>query len=179
VEISESALLLRDFVNTLDVELAGDEIDTPARLRAWLTQRGLVSGPVAGSEADVRTARALREGLRSAMLAHHASTAPQPHGSGPVGLDEVLAGLPLRVAYAGGPGLVPCRAGVVGALGWIAAALVGARGDGSWARLKVCQEDGCRWAFLDTSKNRSRAWCSMRVCGNRTKTRAYRARRRG
>lgn len=50
--------------------------------------------------------------------------------------------------------------------------------DGAWPRLKVCWETTCRWAFLDTSRNRSRNWCSMSSCGNRTKTRAYRARRR-
>jgi len=36
----------------------------------------------------------------------------------------------------------------------------------------------CQWAFYDRSKNRSGRWCSMRTCGNRTKTRAYRTRRR-
>ncbi|MGW2158652.1 CGNR zinc finger domain-containing protein [Nonomuraea sp. NPDC001699] len=37
----------------------------------------------------------------------------------------------------------------------------------------------CQRAFIDTSGNRSRSWCSMRVCADRTKTRAYRARKRG
>jgi predicted RNA-binding Zn ribbon-like protein len=72
----------------------------------------------------------------------------------------------------------PGRDGVEGALARLAAAMMTCLAEGTWTRLKVCQEDTCRWAFLDTSKNRSRAWCSMRVCGNRTKTRAYRARRR-
>jgi len=48
--------------------------------------------------------------------------------------------------------------------------------DGSWKRLKVCRN--CQWAFYDTSKNRSGSWCSMQLCGNRLKTRAYRTRRR-
>ncbi len=48
--------------------------------------------------------------------------------------------------------------------------------EGNWPRLKVCREDTCAWAFYDRSKNRSGAWCSMAVCGNRTKARAYRAR---
>jgi predicted RNA-binding Zn ribbon-like protein len=48
--------------------------------------------------------------------------------------------------------------------------------DGTWKRLKVCRN--CRWAFYDTSKNRSGSWCSMKLCGNRLKTRAYRTRRR-
>jgi predicted RNA-binding Zn ribbon-like protein len=49
--------------------------------------------------------------------------------------------------------------------------------DGSWARLKACRSQLCKWLFYDRSRNRSAVWCSMAVCGNRTKTRAYRARR--
>ncbi len=48
--------------------------------------------------------------------------------------------------------------------------------DGTWSRLKACRQ--CEWAFYDWSKNRSGRWCAMSVCGNRTKVRAYRARRR-
>jgi predicted RNA-binding Zn ribbon-like protein len=44
--------------------------------------------------------------------------------------------------------------------------------------MKACADDECEWAFYDSSKNRSRTWCSMEVCGNRAKTRAYRARRK-
>jgi predicted RNA-binding Zn ribbon-like protein len=48
--------------------------------------------------------------------------------------------------------------------------------DGTFARLKSCRNHDCRWAFYDYSKNRSASWCSMQLCGNRTKTRAYRRR---
>jgi predicted RNA-binding Zn ribbon-like protein len=48
----------------------------------------------------------------------------------------------------------------------------------TWDRLKACRLDDCQWVFYDHSKNRSRTWCSMRVCGNRAKARAYRERRR-
>ncbi|OLP43759.1 CGNR zinc finger domain-containing protein [Rhizobium oryziradicis] len=34
-------------------------------------------------------------------------------------------------------------------------------------RLKIC--GNCGWLFLDKSKNRSRVWCDMAVCGNRVK----------
>ena len=37
---------------------------------------------------------------------------------------------------------------------------------GVWNRLKVCPNDDCAWAFYDESRNRSRRWCSMNVCGN-------------
>jgi predicted RNA-binding Zn ribbon-like protein len=48
----------------------------------------------------------------------------------------------------------------------------------TWARLKACRSDTCRWAFYDHSKNRSGHWCSMEVCGARHKAREYRARHR-
>jgi predicted RNA-binding Zn ribbon-like protein len=49
--------------------------------------------------------------------------------------------------------------------------------DGTWKRLKICADDECGWAFFDASKNQSRNWCEW-GCGNRAKTRSYRARRR-
>jgi predicted RNA-binding Zn ribbon-like protein len=46
-------------------------------------------------------------------------------------------------------------------------------------RVKLCASpDGCGWLFLDTSKNGSRRWCSMEVCGSRAKMRRLYARRR-
>ena len=38
-------------------------------------------------------------------------------------------------------------------------------------RIKVCASTTCQWLFLDTSKNGSRRWCRMDVCGNREKGR--------
>jgi len=42
-------------------------------------------------------------------------------------------------------------------------------------RIKGC--GGCRYLFLDETKNRSRRWCSMNDCGTREKMRTYVARR--
>lgn len=171
------ALLLADFVNTLDVESASDEIATPAGLAAWLAGRGLVPTGAAAVDADVRTAVALREGLREAMEAHHGTQ----EADIPDDLEDVLAALPLRVTLTGPrPALVPLDppGATAAGLARIAAAVMDSVAGGAWPRLKTCQVDTCRWAFLDTSKNRSRSWCSMKVCGNRAKTRAYRARRR-
>jgi predicted RNA-binding Zn ribbon-like protein len=41
------------------------------------------------------------------------------------------------------------------------------------SQLGVCAAEGCGWLFMDTSKNRSRRWCSMASCGNRAKTRRH------
>lgn len=39
--------------------------------------------------------------------------------------------------------------------------------------LRQCPGDGCAWLFLDTSRNKSRRWCTMEVCGNRSKARRH------
>ncbi len=46
------------------------------------------------------------------------------------------------------------------------------------ARIKQCPGHGCGWIFLDLTKNGSRRWCEMEVCGTRHKIRRYRERRR-
>lgn len=43
-------------------------------------------------------------------------------------------------------------------------------------RIRACDADTCRWLFLDTSKNGSRRWCNMKVCGNRMKARRFQQR---
>jgi predicted RNA-binding Zn ribbon-like protein len=45
--------------------------------------------------------------------------------------------------------------------------------------VRECSEKTCRWLFLDRSKNHSRRWCDMRVCGNRSKVRRFHAQLRG
>jgi len=45
-------------------------------------------------------------------------------------------------------------------------------------RVGQCADDRCGWLFLDTSRNRSRRWCSMEDCGNRAKARRHYKRKR-
>ncbi|MEV4092988.1 CGNR zinc finger domain-containing protein [Streptosporangium saharense] len=163
--------LVCDFVNTYDVESATDSIPSPAALTAWLAKRDLIGPSDTADETDLGAATDLRESLRAALRHNHdrdqEATAPRS-----------FPGLALRITLAEtGPVLEPVASGVTGGLARIAAAVIDTRAEGMWPRLKVCTESTCQWAFIDSSKNRSRSWCSMKVCGNRTKTRAYRARR--
>ncbi|MFI0848811.1 CGNR zinc finger domain-containing protein [Mesorhizobium sp. IMUNJ 23232] len=43
-------------------------------------------------------------------------------------------------------------------------------------RIRICAN--CRWLFLDESRNRSRIWCDMTVCGNRRKAQRHYRRRK-
>jgi predicted RNA-binding Zn ribbon-like protein len=45
-------------------------------------------------------------------------------------------------------------------------------------RVHMCHSETCRWLFLDTSKNHTRRWCDMKICGNRMKARSFHARYR-
>lgn len=44
--------------------------------------------------------------------------------------------------------------------------------------LRACEKPDCRWLFLDTSKNHTRRWCDMKICGNRMKARRFKAQHR-
>jgi predicted RNA-binding Zn ribbon-like protein len=46
------------------------------------------------------------------------------------------------------------------------------------ARVHECPAADCGWVFLDTSRNASRRWCSMKTCGNLDKVRRFYARQR-
>ena len=47
---------------------------------------------------------------------------------------------------------------------------------GAIGRVRTCAADTCEWLFIDTTKNRTRRWCDMKVCGNRAKVRRFRSR---
>jgi predicted RNA-binding Zn ribbon-like protein len=42
--------------------------------------------------------------------------------------------------------------------------------------VRACAAETCRWLFVDTSRNRTRRWCDMRICGNREKARRFQQR---
>jgi predicted RNA-binding Zn ribbon-like protein len=167
--------LVRRFVNTRDVEEGTEELDGPDSLLGWFVGMGLLDDEATADERDLERALALREGLRSMLLANNGE------GVEPADLRELnraagSASLKVRFDEDGSPALEPETSGVSAALGRILAAVVQAEGEGIWGRLKVCPNDACQWAFYDRSKNRSGKWCTMEVCGNRMKARAFRQR---
>jgi predicted RNA-binding Zn ribbon-like protein len=164
------------FVNTLDVEEAHDGLGNRAALQAWLAARGLVDTETKVSRRDLALAIELRDALRRAFLAHSGVPLPSEDLEA---VNRVLERLPLdiQIDASGAPRFEPRGDGVTTALGRVVCDVARARTLGTWDRLKLCPAEDCLWAFFDSSKNHSRRWCSMNVCGNRTKTREYRRRR--
>jgi predicted RNA-binding Zn ribbon-like protein len=79
-----------------------------------------------------------------------------------------------------GPEFLPVHpTDVSAAIGVLLASVARAMIDGSWTRLKACPGRHCGWAFYYHSRNQSARWCSMKVCGDREKARAYYRRRTG
>jgi predicted RNA-binding Zn ribbon-like protein len=170
--------LIAEFVNTLDIEEETDGLSTGAGLRDWLSHHDLLPAGADVSDEDAESAREVRESIRALLWANSGEPVDK---SAIAKLNASAADAHLRVHFSddGHSELVPDEGGGPGALGMILGLTYTAMADDTWPRLKVCREHTCQWAFYDQSKNRSRTWCSMSVCGNRTKARAYRSRRRG
>ena len=164
--------LVRQFVNTNDFDEGTELLTTPAKLGEWLGEHGL--GVDRLYDADLEQAIDLREALR-ALLAN--AGAPLDRDAVEQ-LNDVAGRIRLLVRFddSGNSTL-----------------------DSGEGRCRMCPGrdsrdspplDGGRHlaptqglpgrhlcgAFYDTSKNRSAHWCSMAVCGNRAKARAYRQR---
>ena len=58
----------------------------------------------------------------------------------------------------------------------VAKSALGLLCDDASARIRICAD--CNWLFLDRSRNGSRVWCDMAVCGNRQKARRHYGRRK-
>jgi predicted RNA-binding Zn ribbon-like protein len=193
-----------DLVNTVGDDRVPDPLEDYESFAEWAARVGVIDDATArrlaarGRERPARAGRALAEAreLRAVMDAVFRPLATAPDGppataggsssasgSGPA--QDALARL---VALAGAAiergRLVPTDAGF--RLAWagdhlerplwpLAAAAVDLLRSGPLDRLKACED--CPWLFLDTSRNRSRRWCSMDDCGSRSKMRRYRARR--
>ena len=161
--------LVCDFVNTLDRESGRDELGDAGGLGLWLRARGLWGGRP--GDDDAAGARALREALRELMRANNGEDVDTAAAAATLDAAARRAGIGVSFAT-GSIRLVAPDGGV----GRVLAAAGAAMADGSWSRLKACRSASCRWAFVDTARNRSRQWCSMSVCGNREKARAFRRR---
>jgi hypothetical protein len=176
----EPLALVQAFANTVAEEghFRWEAIGDPDSLRSWLSSRWLLADGERVGEADVARAKEVRKALRSLLAANNGREADAA-AIRALNLATERARLTVRFGADGRATLEPGAGGVDGALGRVLAAVHASMEEGIWGRLKSCANATCGWAFYDRSKNRSGRWCSMEVCGNRTKTRAYRRRRQG
>ena len=63
--------VVREFVNTLDIEGGTDDLETPRGLASWLEERGLLRSGAELGQRELRRAIELREALRQLLLANN------------------------------------------------------------------------------------------------------------
>jgi len=187
--------LALDFANTIhtfDLPDPQDEWRSAADLIAWAGRAGALSraecdvlrratagGARAAGRLLLRRARALRR-LVYGIFAGIAATGHPPRRA--LGrFNAVFAEVMRRTEIgrgSGGYAVVP----VAGLDPWtkLSSAIVRAAAQlltsPGVRRVRQCGDAYCSWLFVDTSRNGSRRWCSMQLCGNRARVRAFRRR---
>lgn len=151
--------LVLAFLNTCDAETGTEVLGTAESWRQWCAGQGL-----GAAEAPER-AQDIRDAMRHAVSCDHAAFPPESAPGSPMSWNVPVV---LRDG-------IPVLAGA-DALGRVLVAAVHLVHTGHWDRIKICPAANCLWAFYDRSRNKSRTWCSMRVCGNREKARSWRER---
>jgi predicted RNA-binding Zn ribbon-like protein len=177
-----------DFVNTVVVDDGAvvDLASTPAELAAWVTASGLGAG-YGEPEGIAPTVHAVAIELRRALTACFGALAAGEElpDAALASVNAVLRSGPgseLRRDAAGGLRLRPWvdLAANAASLPWLLAdagarLMVGGRA----RQLRRCaNHDNCVLMFLDTSRSHTRRWCSMDLCGNRSKVAAHASRAR-
>jgi predicted RNA-binding Zn ribbon-like protein len=164
--------LVRRFVNTLDIEADSDALASPSDATAWLQEQGW---PAHLGRSELGELQRLREALRDLVGARGTPA----EGAAGRSVDAIALRHPVVVRVTSPTALAPSSKGAASAfVERILTLVASARIDGTWDRLKTCANDGCRWLFYDHSRNRSRTWCTMDLCGSRAKMQAYRSRGR-
>lgn len=180
-----------DLVNTQEGPRGGepghDFLHDYGDLVAWGEHVGILDSPAAlaaeGRRRPEAAARVLDDTRALRAAAHAVFSAVATHAPPP---GELLAQLDAayaeairhaRLAPAG-----PARfdhvwdgASLERALWPLAYSAVDLLRNGPLDRVKACA--ACRWLFIDSSRNHSRRWCTMNICGASAKMRRYRARR--
>ena len=163
--------LCLDFVNTVDPRHARERreyLDSYPALVAWGSHAGAI---------DAEQGDRLREALYSLFSQAGSRPRPERDDLGVLQAEVTGALAHFRVAWSpagfgwewdqASPGLDR----VLWPVAWSAAELLV---QGPLERIRECPgQDTCGWLFLDLSKNASRRWCDMRVCGNRAKARRH------
>jgi predicted RNA-binding Zn ribbon-like protein len=187
--------LALDFANTLDYRYDPDRLidllPTYDRFLAFCRQSGVINEPqrkrLLASTRERNAQRTLKKVIefREALyvLILSAVNGRPPDDSPLQMFNGTLAGarVPDSIRWEGNGFVRSCRGLAESPAGplWIivnASAVLLTSPD--LRHIQECGAKNCRWLFLDRSRNHSRRWCDMRLCGNRSKAQRFYARTR-
>jgi predicted RNA-binding Zn ribbon-like protein len=168
---------VQELINTVDLESGADRLADATDAQPWLQARGLLAPGHVPTSDELSAIRGVREALR-AMVVHNAGgPAPTTAQMAPLRHIADAATARARLDDDGTVRVDPVGDSLPGRLLVLLLVVADAQHDGTWAHLKACANDDCRWAFYDRSRNHGGTWCEMATCGNKLKNREFRARR--
>lgn len=185
------------FINTVDWRddpaRRSDSLSSYAELVRWAREAGAISGAVASrllheagrkaaaAQAALHHAVTAREAMASVLRAAALKRQPPPADLQRFNAALAESGLHLRIA-AGESGF-HCAWDTDDRLDRVLWPAVRSAADlltsSHLERLRMCEGEGCGWFFMDNTRNRSRRWCNMAVCGNRAKVKRFYERHKG
>ena len=178
-----------DFLNTVDdwtVEEPSEYLPDFAEAMRFGELSGLVSRAESralaahGSESEMRRLRELRGRLERIFRASVEDRSPDVSDLDQLARDAAAAATTARLRVSSGVVTRAIDADEAGTsllrMRLVESALALLTSE-RMERVKACPS--CGWFFLDTTKNASRRWCSMDMCGSAAKARAYYWRNRG
>lgn len=169
--------LVQSFLNSVDYEEGIEHFGSVEKIQDWLVAHNLIRETIQLSSDDRDRVIEFREALRDIV----GTNSGEDLWDGAIErLREALGSGAMLIPVVNNDGhidLVPAGNGLDAAFAVLMLICQNARVDGTWRRFKLCRNPDCRWAFYDTSKNRSGVWCDMAICGSRHKARAYRLRK--
>jgi predicted RNA-binding Zn ribbon-like protein len=160
-----------------------NHIQSAADIATWARHAEVIDEPVAIKESDLRLfteGQALRRAIYEINSALAAGKSPPPASTqslarahGKTLQSAILTARDGKYLWT----WEPTEELVDAILGPIAQAAVTLLTQQDHSRIKQCKGNHCGWLFYDATKNNSRRWCDMSVCGNRSKIKALRKRR--
>ena len=164
----------RPALDLCNTHLCGEErLATPEDLAQWFVSAGLTDHPPAISRGELEAARELRSELRAALLASDgprvAAVAEDWLGRAPGRLCVEETTLTPRFTPEARTSCCLLVTAVLDALDIVR---------DTPGRVRECADETCPVIYLDTSRNQSRRWCSMELCGARSKASTYYRRHR-
>jgi predicted RNA-binding Zn ribbon-like protein len=157
--------LLEAFLNTWSEELGIEDLASAKATEAWLKGAGLWSGSKHLTKEQHQRILTFRDSLRTWILDAGAS----------VPLDQATSKVTFHAQLQGGSDIQfrPTGDAYQFLVGTLIQLISSSQHNGTWTRFKCCELPSCGWAFYDSTRSRTRRWCSMKTCGSRHKAREY------
>ncbi len=163
-------VLLEGFLNTSHEEMGFDDFETANSTEAWLRDVDLWTDSKKITNEQAQIIIRFRSDLRRWILNKEDI---QP-------LNKLVAVIPFQTQFNsdGHIQFVPSGNACNRVLGTLVSLISQSQQEGAWDRFKCCELPTCGWAFYDSTRSRTKRWCSMKTCGSRHKAREYYKRKR-